>query len=247
MCRVKSNMLHFAGLVLIALKAPTALGLVCLVCDHVSSIRDCPYIETCGSHEVCYLEGRNSSNGHALYQGGCRERQKCFTATTVGKRTEAAFCSQCCDHNLCQASLCGGTGYSPNRGPMCYDCPEGLNQGDYCDRIIEASHDQVCTESMRLSLQGTLFYATSLLEKNACDRALARLAAENLHITGANGSCFNCCSGDLCNNRCNLATPIVQVCKDASTPETCKLAAAYICGDKTMATNAGCLHYCGLC
>ncbi|XP_052240288.1 uncharacterized protein LOC127850926 isoform X1 [Dreissena polymorpha] len=244
---IHSNMLPFAVLVLIAFKVPTALGLVCLKCDLVPSIRDCPYIETCGSHEVCYLEGYISNNGRALYQGGCRERQKCSSVTAVGKRTNAVFCSQCCDYNWCQASLCGGTGYPPDRGTMCYACPEGLLQENDCDKIIEASRDQVCTETLKMYAQGTMIYSTSQMEKTACDRALATLAAGNLHVGVDNGTCFNCCSGDLCNNRCIPAIPIVQVCKDTSTPETCKLAAAFICGDKAMATNAGCLHYCGLC
>ncbi|XP_052265007.1 uncharacterized protein LOC127867707 isoform X1 [Dreissena polymorpha] len=249
-CMTLITMLLFAVLLLISVKAPTTLGLVCLACDQVESIRDCSDIQTCGPNEICYLDGHYTVQGHLTYQGGCRDRRRCPTVLG-GKRDSNLFCSQCCDQPWCQATLCGGKGYPADRGLMCYDCPQGLDHAEDCDRIIEASSDQACVESLVATNHGTIKYVTSLIGKAACSRLMATIHVDEIvgkrQSTGSNGLCYNCCNSDLCNNQCVSKNQTAQVCQDTGTLETCSLAQGYVCGDKTMAFNAGCLLTCGFC
>ncbi|XP_045184223.2 uncharacterized protein LOC123542422 [Mercenaria mercenaria] len=235
-------------------------GLTCLECADVPSARDCDQVKECGSHEVCYSTQIVSTSGHIYREMGCRDKMQCSSGI-VGKRSsfrragDLPVCDGCCDSLWCQANLCQDKDYTQNRGPICYECEDQLKD-ENCTKIKECSRDEVCVETFKQSPSFTLLRQTGCFGKHVCDTVFT---ASNFHPTDK--TCFNCCSGDLCNTRCDLqqkpATGSVSVapttagttaaCVDSTAEATCKLASSIVCQDQTHAQNANCEHYCGYC
>ncbi|XP_052787018.1 uncharacterized protein LOC128222174 [Mya arenaria] len=168
----------------------------------------------------------------------------------MGKRADGTviLCDECCNSPFCQAGLCGDENYVQDRGPICYNCNQQLGSTD-CSTIIECGRDEVCTQHLGSSGMGvSQVFTSECMERNHCEKLRLSLPASGLEITGTNGTCFDCCDDDICNNACIIPTQSPNAaCVDATKIETCKLAAGFVCGDKDKATNAGCLHYCGFC
>ncbi|XP_052786071.1 uncharacterized protein LOC128221504 [Mya arenaria] len=226
--------------------SPGADSLYCLNCHDVSRARNCEHIKECGPHEVCVSTLYRTSNGNLRRTVGCRGSDKCGSNNVIGKRADGAgiLCDECCNTPFCQAGLCGDENYNQVRGPICYNCAHQLDSND-CSRVVECSRDEVCTQHAGSIGAGS---TSECMERTHCEKLRQSLPASGLDITGTNGTCFNCCEDDICNNSCTLPTQSPNTaCVDRTQLATCKLAAGFVCGDKDKARNAGCLHHCGYC
>ncbi|XP_052236752.1 integumentary mucin C.1-like [Dreissena polymorpha] len=191
---------------------------VCLSCQGVVSPVACSQVETCGAHEVCFMDSFATSNGYIRYNLGCRDSVKCSTPSVIGKRlfdgrisvtsdyhrrrSETVICSQCCHGNLCNQALCGQRGFGQDQGPVCYSC-DIQQDSDSCDTIRQCSTDQVCQLKFEYRPEyKAVVYQTACKSPSDCEQDKLKVT-QLLALLGqtADTSChIQCCTSDLCNS-----------------------------------------------
>lgn len=190
---------------------------MCGICSFITDPTDCDRVTECGQHEVCYVEKYASSGGHLLYDVGCKSSHEC--KSIVEKRREEIddspmsgdfqMCSSCCnDTKLCNVigGHCGSQALDMSDRVLCYHCNH-LRSPDQCETVRACPiYEQCYIEQSEGGVSG------SLLWTSRCGHESANCRSPGIPIDSVVGKkrssefCAACCSEDLCNNNCTLAT-----------------------------------------
>ncbi|XP_052268830.1 uncharacterized protein LOC127870225 isoform X1 [Dreissena polymorpha] len=190
-------------------------NLLCLSCQEVLEPKYCEYVTLCGDHESCFVDSFVTSNGNIRFNSGCRDSSVCLAtafhpASIEGRRSgQMIVCSTCCQTRLCNQGGCGKTGWSPDRGPLCYNCEQQRHPTD-CNKVRQCQRSQVCS-LMTTEIAGEMVHHSSCDYMDACFAAKSRVLAS---LSNWADGCVQCCNSSLCNDHCEVIQPPLETCKD---------------------------------
>ncbi|KAH3702773.1 hypothetical protein DPMN_077800, partial [Dreissena polymorpha] len=136
--------------------------------------------------------------------------------TRFNHKRDLIVCSQCCPTgDVCNVHLCGSKGYSTQRGPLCYACPQQQGQST-CPRIQVCGQDEACfIEDLSIAGQAVFHTGCYGLRKCAADHMfietnalIGRRTMQQPNATDDNGpddsedvpqTTRRCCRTDFCN------------------------------------------------
>ncbi|XP_052268832.1 uncharacterized protein LOC127870225 isoform X2 [Dreissena polymorpha] len=163
----------------------------------------------------CFVDSFVTSNGNIRFNSGCRDSSVCLAtafhpASIEGRRSgQMIVCSTCCQTRLCNQGGCGKTGWSPDRGPLCYNCEQQRHPTD-CNKVRQCQRSQVCS-LMTTEIAGEMVHHSSCDYMDACFAAKSRVLAS---LSNWADGCVQCCNSSLCNDHCEVIQPPLETCKD---------------------------------
>ncbi|XP_063436366.1 uncharacterized protein LOC134717803 [Mytilus trossulus] len=188
------------------------IAIVCLDCRGLVQPYECPTVTECSTHEVCYIEKYETSNGQksSLYNVGCKPLNFCSSSgpvlPVIGKRSarkriDTTTCHECCsDKDICNLEgHCGSKSATlPVGSTICYSCPLAMDSNK-CNHIALCDRDSACSLKQIRNLIGQPRWTHGCSEKSQC----ATIAQSN-----PQGICSFCCDTELCNRNCTIRSTI---------------------------------------
>jgi len=125
----------------------------CRSCSRANSLDDCTKLAVCSATEECYMDELITEQLTIVYNGGCRARDVCQSASSsvhIGKRDELVACSRCCGTKSdCNQRLCGITSSNIN-SQQCYSCDHRNSEQSQvlkpedCVTLTTCQSDEMC-------------------------------------------------------------------------------------------------------
>ncbi|XP_046547092.1 uncharacterized protein LOC124257144 isoform X2 [Haliotis rubra] len=188
----------------------------CLECNRVTKPQDCTKDVICDESEICVSEQYITDLGHTLYDIGCRLTSSCAATGYKGRQHQsnqmligrkrqniaAHLCIECCDTDLCNKNLCGGT---DNGRLECVHC-SGLQNMTYCTQLEICESNEVCYIEKKITDTYGQQYTAGCVKRTQCEaKQVSKRQYDNVVDL-----CFNCCNTSVCNIECHrAATPAV--------------------------------------